>query len=366
MVGDQDHEAQAHNFKTITFKIPTNCDLCNERAWGITTKGVLCKDCGYTAHAKCEIKTPATCPGVLDKAAKKALKDEKRQSVQTALHNLSQTDLSKGVTPALSRSNTLDSLSSSYGSVGGGSAAPVRLENIPGNFPDSQSPESTVSSILADVSATTQAPLRSGASLSSRRVLAPPPGHFVKSPSLPQIITRTLPSGEMKYTFTPEEQDIHEQLALEAGTKVTILDDDDSGWLQVRSGGQEGQVPKDYVSISSILPPKPHSSLPVLTPRPTSVSVALVGKKAPAPPPPRGHKKGTSQQGNVEMVRALYDYNPRQSGREPAEDEIGFAAHDEFLLLRKGDPPQWNRVRTPSGEEGIVPESYMEEVKNNS
>ena len=77
-VGDLVRGTQSHNFKSTTFKIPTNCDFCYERIWGLTSKGFTCTDCGYSCHSKCEMKVPAACPGVLDKAAKRALKEEKK------------------------------------------------------------------------------------------------------------------------------------------------------------------------------------------------------------------------------------------------------------------------------------------------
>ncbi|KAJ2975440.1 hypothetical protein NQ176_g5518 [Zarea fungicola] len=52
VVGDVTQGAKNHNFKSQTFKIPTNCDLCGERIWGLSAKGFDCRDCGYTCHSK--------------------------------------------------------------------------------------------------------------------------------------------------------------------------------------------------------------------------------------------------------------------------------------------------------------------------
>jgi ribosomal protein L37E len=51
VVGDVSLGAKNHNFKSQTFKIPTNCDLCGERIWGLSAKGFDCRDCGYTVTA---------------------------------------------------------------------------------------------------------------------------------------------------------------------------------------------------------------------------------------------------------------------------------------------------------------------------
>ena len=76
VVGDVSIGARNHNFKSQTFKIPTNCDLCGDRIWGLSAKGFDCRDCGYTCHSKCELKVPADCPGEQSKEEKKKLKDE--------------------------------------------------------------------------------------------------------------------------------------------------------------------------------------------------------------------------------------------------------------------------------------------------
>jgi len=63
VVGDLSLRVKRHTFKQETFKIPTNCDLCGDRIWGISAKGFICSDCGFTCHSKCEMKVPAECPG---------------------------------------------------------------------------------------------------------------------------------------------------------------------------------------------------------------------------------------------------------------------------------------------------------------
>ncbi|KAI1040651.1 hypothetical protein LB505_006517 [Fusarium chuoi] len=62
VVGDVTLGAKNHNFKSQTFKIPTNCDLCGERIWGLSAKGFDCRDCGYTCHSKCPPTVLANSP----------------------------------------------------------------------------------------------------------------------------------------------------------------------------------------------------------------------------------------------------------------------------------------------------------------
>lgn len=131
-MGDISVGMRNHAFENKTFKIPTNCDLCADRIWGLSAKGLSCKDCGYTCHVKCELKVPADCPGELDKEARKAIKAERQSNAQAAAaspaptSNGNGTDMAssrgsissaRGSMPALQRSDTIGSmntLSSGY------------------------------------------------------------------------------------------------------------------------------------------------------------------------------------------------------------------------------------------------------------
>lgn len=82
--GDLSIGARKHAFKAQTFKIPTNCDHCGERIWGLSAKGFDCTACGFTCHNKCELKVPSDCPGDIDKEQRKKLKVERQAAVQAA------------------------------------------------------------------------------------------------------------------------------------------------------------------------------------------------------------------------------------------------------------------------------------------
>ncbi|EMR71813.1 putative actin polymerization protein bzz1 protein [Eutypa lata UCREL1] len=62
VIGDVTLGAKNHNFKSQTFKIPTNCDLCGERIWGLSAKGFDCRDCGYAASAHRSISGSVATP----------------------------------------------------------------------------------------------------------------------------------------------------------------------------------------------------------------------------------------------------------------------------------------------------------------
>lgn len=60
-IGGDQSQARPHRFKPASFGIPTKCDLCGDKIWGLASKGSVCKPCGYTVHQKCEMKVPAEC-----------------------------------------------------------------------------------------------------------------------------------------------------------------------------------------------------------------------------------------------------------------------------------------------------------------
>ena len=93
-LGDISVGVHHHNFKQQVFKIPTNCDLCGDRIWGLSAKGFDCKDCGYTCHSKCEIKVPADCPGEQSKEERKLLKSERQEATRALYLSHSKTDMS--------------------------------------------------------------------------------------------------------------------------------------------------------------------------------------------------------------------------------------------------------------------------------
>lgn len=118
-VGDVSLSAQSHNFKSQTFKIPTNCDLCGERIWGLSAKGFDCRDCGYTCHSKCEMKVPPDCPGEQTKEERRALKARRQEDARAVapVENPVPERAPSGAPPSLQRSETTNSmhtLSSGY------------------------------------------------------------------------------------------------------------------------------------------------------------------------------------------------------------------------------------------------------------
>jgi len=217
-VGDVSVGAQNHNFKSQTFKIPTNCDLCGERIWGLSAKGFDCRDCGYTCHSKCEMKVPAECPGEQSKEEKKRMKAERQVVSSTAPPPPNGSHLN-GVSelPALSRSNTMNSLSSGYAVSANRSVS--ALSTRPAN--EDTSPDGGASQPAISNPPTTR----------RNRIVAPPPTQYVSdaAPTEMNGTSRSLtshpsqPRGKMLYAYQAVGEG---EVSMEEGQEVTIVEPD--------------------------------------------------------------------------------------------------------------------------------------------
>lgn len=217
VVGDVSLGAKNHNFKSQTFKIPTNCDLCGDRIWGLSAKGFDCRDCGYTCHSKCEMKVPAECPGEQSKEEKKKLKSERQQAASVS-HPPANGTPADGVTelPALSRSNTMNSLSSGYAASAHRSVSGAG-SRIPS---EEQSP---------DQSSVTQPGKDKPTTLRKNRIVAPPPAQYVTE--LPSIATSDAGAvprpaeqrGKMAYAYQASGDG---EMTVEEGKEVVVVEPD--------------------------------------------------------------------------------------------------------------------------------------------
>ncbi len=214
-VGDVTLGARNHNFKSQTFKIPTNCDLCGERIWGLSAKGFDCRDCGYTCHSKCEMKVPAECPGEQNKEERKKLKQERQDSANALLKPgvsgaAASASTSASELPKLSRTNTMNSLSSGYATSAhrsiSGARSPTLAEDGPAPV------ELPVNTRSAPVT------------VRKNRIIAPPPTAYVtelpsSTPDRP--VGKEQQKGKMLYSF---EANGDGELSVPEGREVTILE----------------------------------------------------------------------------------------------------------------------------------------------
>lgn len=351
VVGDLSLGAKNHNFKSQTFKIPTNCDLCGERIWGLSAKGFDCRDCGYTCHSKCQMKVPAECPGEQTKEEKKKLKAERQEQANATPHlDLEPTTTGSSAAPSLTRKDTMNSLSSGYAisanrSLSNATSQPP-LASPTESAPPAPAPAAELAATPAPVQETK--PKRN-------RVLAPPPAQYIKAPPVTESTKPNEPRGKMLYAFQAGGAD---EVTVQEGDDVAILEPDDgSGWMRVRIGSSEGLVPASYVEAAPAAPAIPSASSPGFAERPGSTystsSASLAGSGAgkkigPAVAPRRGAKK-------LQYVEALYDYEAR------SDMEWDMAEGDRFVLVNRDGGDGWADVER-GGVIKSVPANYIQPV----
>lgn len=341
VVGDVTLGAKNHNFKGQTFKIPTNCDLCGERIWGLSAKGFDCRDCGYTCHSKCEMKVPADCPGEQTKEERKKLKAERQDSANKLLKpsaTMTSTHSATSDGPDLTRSNTMTSLSSH-------SARP----SLSGSVSGQRSPaEETPPEVGPRPSISSKTPN----TVRKNRIMAPPPTAYITDggASAPNGGEKEEKKGKMLYAF---EASGDGELTVPEGRDVVVLEPDDgSGWIKVRLGYKEGLVPASYLEITTTTTPsapapaaRPSSTYSTST---TSSVTASTKKKGPAVAPKRGAKK-------LRYVEALYEYTAQ------SENEHSMAEGERFVLVQDDPGDGWVEVEK-AGVTGSVPASYVQAV----
>ncbi|KAL3422606.1 actin polymerization protein [Phlyctema vagabunda] len=335
-VGDVTLGAKSHNFKSQTFKIPTNCDLCGERIWGLSAKGFDCRDCGYTCHSKCEMKVPAECPGESTKEERKKLKAERQEAAGSAGNRASVAGNGSVDALGISRTNTMNSLSSGY------SASAQR--SITG------APKTPTEEGVPERSSTIKASISGPTTLRKNRVVAPPPAAYVSDvpgASAGANGSSNEQKGKMLYAYDANGD---EEVTVAEGKDVVILEPDDGGWTKVKSGYKEGLVPTAYIELMSS--PAPAANRPSSIVSNSSSSVAgssMAGKKqGPAVAPKRGAKK-------LKYVEALYEYTAQ------SDAEHSMAEGERFVLIKDDPGDGWAEVEK-GGLIKSVPANYVQAV----
>ncbi|KAF4502511.1 BZZ1-Myo3 5p-Bee1p-Vrp1p actin assembly complex component [Fusarium agapanthi] len=341
VVGDVTLGAKNHNFKSQTFKIPTNCDLCGERIWGLSAKGFDCRDCGYTCHSKCEMKVPPDCPGEQSKDERKKLKAERQDAANKLLKpSATMTSVHSNASdgPELTRSNTMTSLSSH-------SARPSLSGSISGQLsPSEETPP--------DAGRPSMSSAKSSGTMRKNRIMAPPPVAYITGSGGGETNggAKEEKKGKMLYAF---EASGDGELTVQDGREVVLLEPDDgSGWVKVRAGYKEGLVPSSYIEFTTVTTPaapapaaRPSSTYSTST---TSSLAPSTKKKGPAVAPKRGAKK-------LRYVEALYEYTAQ------AESEHSMAEGERFVLVQDDPGDGWVEVEK-AGVTGSVPASYVQAV----
>jgi hypothetical protein len=364
-VGDISIGARNHTFKNQTYKIPTNCDLCGDRLWGLTAKGMACEECGFTCHTKCELKVPADCPGELTKEQKKAIKSERQAAAQAQAAAPppppSNGDSSGGTQrSSLQRSDTVGSMNTL--SSGYAASAQRSVSNM-----------TTKSSVDDGPAGAAGVPTSTG--VARPRVMAPPPSSY-RTNDDDSAVDSTEPRGKMLYAYQAGGEG---EISIADGQEFTLVEPDDgSGWIKILPttgfGAVAGLVPTSYAEIntSSLPPPvnlatrpsplasgngdlRPHSqatsgSTSSLAGADDSLAASAPKKKqGPAVAPRRGGAK------KVKHVTALYTYSAGGPG------EVDMVEGERMVLIAPDSGDGWCEVEARAGK-GIVPSSWVKEV----
>jgi hypothetical protein len=338
-VGDVTLGAKSHNFKSQTFKIPTNCDLCGERIWGLSAKGFDCRDCGYTCHSKCEMKVPAECPGEQNKDERKKLKADRQEAANAIRRPTSGPADSVAELPTLSRSNTMNSLSSGYAA-----SANRSLSGVGPRTPTEETPPERSHAIKPSISGTN--------TLKKNRVVAPPPSAYISE--LPGSSVNGSGStssneqkGKMMYSY---EANGEGEITVPEGREVAIVElDDGSGWTKVKAGYKEGLVPAAYLEVVASAPPVNRPSSTYSNSGSSMAgSTAGVKKQGPVVAPKRGAKK-------LKYVKALYEYTAQ------SDAEHSMSEGEKFVLIKEDPGDGWAEVEK-GGVTKSVPANYVQAV----
>ncbi|KAK7206037.1 hypothetical protein BZA70DRAFT_121811 [Myxozyma melibiosi] len=253
VVGDIIKGTRPHDFKGVSFKIPTTCLFCNDTIWGLSRHGFKCRVCGYTCHAKCQMKVPADCAGAKVKKSKKKSKQTDNSSLN-GNGNASDDDASSVMMPRSTNSIT-----------------------------------SHTSSMLGSVSRFGRRKAKSNASSTM------PGGDPYELPGSSSAKTQT---AHAKFAYTPNGDG---EIPMSAGDEIEVLEPHDgTGWVLVRDGLAEGLVPFSYIELE----PDMTRTSSISSSTASMMSGGLFKKKGPAVAPKRGAKK-------INYVVALYDYEGR-------------------------------------------------------
>ena len=225
VAGDLSLRGKNHTFKQETFKIPTNCDLCADRIWGLSAKGFICTDCGFTCHSKCELKVPAECPGEQTKEEKKKLKAE-RQAAASAAIEAPPAPATNGTSgPTLARQDTMNSLSSGYAASAHRSVSGTipSVGSMASNGEEPSAPQRS-SPLTSTKPAVTSTPTPAASTSTRRnRIVAPPPTAYVSAPAPPPFESSGLPRAKVLYQYEARDGG---ELSVEEGKDCTILEPD--------------------------------------------------------------------------------------------------------------------------------------------
>jgi len=206
-VGDVSMHAVNHAFEAKTFKIPTNCDLCGDRIWGLSAKGFACQACGFTCHSKCQMKVPADCPGEQDKDERRALKAKRQMDAQSGIVEADDPADTASPSPRLTRTETAGSMNTLSSGYAASAQRSVSGLSVPATHDDTENNKAL--------------PSRSATTSGRPRVLAPPPTTWSNGDSATPRSNEK--KGRMLYAY---QKNAAGEVSVAEGREIVILEAD--------------------------------------------------------------------------------------------------------------------------------------------
>ncbi|KAI8621789.1 hypothetical protein BC830DRAFT_72783 [Chytriomyces sp. MP71] len=193
-VGDSKESDVFHNFQNCSFGIPTTCNHCRQVIWGVGKPGLSCKECGFNAHLKCELKVAPTC----------------------------------SQTKTMQRSNSLKVYNATSSTLISHSVLPA------GSDTQRRSDQS-----MASTSSNPNANRRSVSEI---------------APAAESVQVSVGGSAVVLYDYAPEASNAEvEELAVMEGEIVKVLEiDDGGGWTKVLCDGKVGLIPSAYIKSAQV------------------------------------------------------------------------------------------------------------------
>ncbi|KAI8373277.1 hypothetical protein BD560DRAFT_328204 [Blakeslea trispora] len=246
-IGDDGLQAQNHDFKASSFTIPTTCDLCHSTIWGLSNKGLTCRECGFNCHTKCEMKVAPNCSKVKGQ-------------------------LNPQPTPSSFTSSTTIARARRQGSVTSDSRLSIPSTLTPSTTVSPSSPATTTTndvsptSFRADVRSLYDYDAQNEDELSIQEgellqlVEQDDGSGWIKAKSSNQLLG-LIPASYVEYlsSETEEKQEtvvalydfdatVAEELDLKEGDIIYVTKKDNSGWWEGVIDGKTGIFPSNYVS----------------------------------------------------------------------------------------------------------------------
>ncbi|KAJ1966569.1 Protein BZZ1 [Dispira parvispora] len=310
--------SNAHRFQSHTFAIPTTCDYCQGKIWGMGKNEKSCILCGYNVHKKCLLKVPIDCSGSV--AALRRRRSLLRSGSQS----------SGSVAPNISRTPTYgDSESDAYGGRTPATTTHIGVAGLTEASPD----ESPLVDLSTGQTGTRHPPPPVPKS-SKKRVSVASGGDGPP----PSVVT-----AKALYDYRPTTSDA---LALRAGENLYVIQrDDGSGWTKAELNGKQGIVPSNYIQV--------------LAGNSTSTPSAVKEGLLPTTPPPPFSASHTTAfptartSGGIGMqVKALFDFDARDMS------ELSFKADDIITVTNQRSHEGWMEGSL-RGKTGQFPSNYV-------